>query len=216
MATMDDDEDLKREPDADADDEGSPDDVIVPADPQIMTMTGAPPAAAGPQPDPRQRAFSMGGPNHFGGPGGGFLQQLFARIQQARQARQQQFAQSPMGQQFIASPMGQRMEQRFPNMPMFGQQQQQAAGPPTAAQAANEQATAAQQQPAAAAPPETEETTTTTKTKRPYREQRPPAGVQQPQQRGALPTFGGNANASIQDAMRARMGGGGGMRRGMF
>lgn len=88
MATYeDDDEDKKREPDADSDDAESPDDIIVgpdapvTADPQIMTMTGAPAAAAGPAAvgggDPRQRGFGMGmgfGPMRgafgHGGPGG--------------------------------------------------------------------------------------------------------------------------------------------------
>lgn len=146
MASDDDTEDKRRkaadtEADAEAVDDnvGSPDDVIAgpdaPADPQIMTMAGAPPVAAGAPGQDMLRRHGMPGQEQGPGQGhgwgqgmgggqghSGWLQQLMQRIQQAQQARQaqrgermQQFAGSPMGQQFMAGPMGQRMQQHHPD-----------------------------------------------------------------------------------------------------
>lgn len=212
-----------------------------PADPQIMSMTGVQPTAAAAPVDPRmvQRGhMGQDGPmGHMGGMGhhhmgGGFLQQIFARIQQAQQARQaqrsqmgQQWAQSPMGQQFMQGPMGAQMLQRHPDWappvapaPPGATPANIAVGdhtgepgpaalPPTAAEQAQQQASVAPQAAAMAAAQQTApRAPSRDRMPQPMAQARPMAQpMAQPQTR--MPTMGAGANDAIAQALRQRNGG---------
>jgi hypothetical protein len=245
MADEDDDDKRKLDEAEVEAEEGSPEDVVAgpgAGDPRIMTMTGAPAVNMGPgNAAPEMMRRNVGGPaGPMGAQGAhpGFLQQLFAQIQAAHQARQaqrqqmgQQFMGSPMGQQFAQSPFGQQMLQRHsqwaPAAPAAGGGAPQnivmgdhtgqpgpAAMPPTAAAQANAEATQAKQAaPQAQAQGGARAAQQPAAAAAPQR-QVPPRGVmQRPEQPMQRPTFGGNASASIQQEIQRRLAGGG--RRGL-
>jgi len=166
-------------------------------DPALMTMTGAP---AG-DPAAMQRMAAAPGGGQMRGMGPFMSHPMVARLMQASEAARAQRGAAMDQRQaggFAGSPMGQMMAQRFGP----GQARAMQGGPPGGG--APPQPAASAQQPGVRAGGRDGAPGQQRRQMAPQRQQAP--GPQPMMQR--QPSWGGGANAGIQQALRARAGGG--------